>query len=130
MKLIKISLLIVMIKPVLGVWLSYEEAVLNSPFEIASLGWIIPVPNEDAYVYRGKGDNWKSWYKVSLPSMDTTLFIDSTAFTLKGDDLHVSNLSFAKSGDKLLLKTASRKIWRHSNSGTYFIYNLSLGTLT
>ena len=29
MKLIKISLLIVMIKPVLGAWLSYEEAVLN-----------------------------------------------------------------------------------------------------
>ncbi|MBT7119875.1 MAG: hypothetical protein HN896_08220, partial [Candidatus Marinimicrobia bacterium] len=98
MKLIKISLLIVMIKPVLGVWLSYEEAVLNSPFEIATLGWTISVPNEDAYVYRGKGDNWKSWYKVSLPSMDTTLFLDSTAFSLKGDDLYVSSLSFAKSG--------------------------------
>lgn len=130
MKLIKISLLIVLIKPVLGVWLSYEEAVLNSPFEIASLGWTISVPNEDAYVYRGKGDNWKSWYKVSLPSIDTTLFLDSTAFTLKGDDLYVSSLSFAKSGDKLLVKTDSRKIWRHSNSGTYFIYNLSLETLT
>jgi len=129
-KLIKISLLFVMIKPVLGVWLSYEEAVLNSPFKVASLGWTISVPNEDAYVYRGKGDHWKTWYKVSLPSMDTTLFLDSTAFTLNGDDLYISSLSFAKSGDKLLVKTDSRKIWRHSNSGTYFIYNLILGTLT
>ena len=87
MKLIKISLLIVMIKPVLGVWLSYEEAVLNSPFEVATLGWTISVPNEDAYVYRGKGDNWKSWYKVSLPSMDTTLFKISLVFILRGVDL-------------------------------------------
>jgi dipeptidyl-peptidase-4 len=118
-----------MIKPVFGVWLSYEEAVLNSPFKEASLGWTISVPNEDAYVYRGKGDNWKLWYKVSLPSMDTTLFLDSTTFALNSDDLYVSGLSFAKSGDKLLVKTDSRKIWRHSNSGTYFIYNLSLGTL-
>ncbi|MBT3590925.1 MAG: hypothetical protein HN514_09235, partial [Candidatus Marinimicrobia bacterium] len=129
MKLIKIILLIIMIKPVFGVWLSYEEAVLNSPFKEASLGWTISVPNEDAYVYRGKGDNWKLWYKVSLPSMDTTLFLDSTTFALNSDDLYVSGLSFAKSGDKLLVKTDSRKIWRHSNSGTYFIYNLSLGTL-
>jgi len=93
MKLIKISLLIVMIKPVLGVWLSYEEAVLNSPFEVASLGWTISVPNEDAYVYRGKGDNWKSWYKVSLPSMDTTLFLDrrpSSCFILDNNTGSIS----------------------------------------
>jgi len=122
--LIKISLLIVMIKPVLGIWLSYEEAVLNSPFEIASLGLTIPIPNEDAYVFRGDGDNWKSWYKVSLPQQDTILFLDSTAFNWKDDEMNVSSLSFAKSGDKLLIKTHSRKIWRHSNSGTYFVYDL------
>ena len=113
-----------MIKPVLGIWLSYEEAVLNSPFEIASLGWTIPIPNEDAYVFRGDGDNWKSWYKVSLPQQDTILFLDSTAFNWKDDEMNVSSLSFAKSGDKLLIKTHSKKIWRHSNSGTYFAYDL------
>ena len=113
-----------MVKPVLAVWLSYEEAVLNSPFKIATLGLTIPVPDEDAYVFRGRGNNWKSWYKVSLPNQDTTLFLDSTAFNLQGDNLYVSSLSFAKSGDKLLVKTDSRKIWRHSNSGTYFAYDL------
>ena len=72
-----------MIKPVLAVWMSYEEAVLNSPFKIATLGVTIPVPDEDAYVFRGRGNNWKSWYKVSLPNQDTTLFLDSTAFLVK-----------------------------------------------
>ena len=112
-----------------GKKLTLDQAVTHSPFKSASLGWTIPIPNEDAYVIRGDGDNWKSWYKVSLPQQDTTLFLDSTVFNRKGDDLYVSSMSFAKSGDKILVKTDSRKIWRHSNSGTYFAYDLNLKTL-
>ena len=118
-----------MINPIFGVWLSYEEAVLKSPFKIASMGWMIPVPNEDAYVFRGHGNNFKSWYKVSLPNQDTTLFLDSSVFNLNGNDLYISSLSFAKTGDKLLIKTDSEKIWRHSSIGTYFAFDLNLKTL-
>ena len=124
MKVLIIGLFILLTNPIYGVWLSIEEAILNSPFEIASLGRTIPVPNENAYIVRGEGDNWKSWFKVSLPQLDTTLFLDSNAFNLNGIDLYISNLEFAKTGDKVLVKTDSRKIWRHSNSGTYYIFDL------
>jgi len=107
-----------------GEKLRLDQVYGKSPFSSASLGWTILVPNEDAYIFRGKGDNWKMWYKVHFPKMDTTLFLDSTAFNYKGDDLYVENLSFSKSGDKLLIKTHSKKIWRHSSIASYFYYNL------
>jgi len=111
--------------PLYGVWLTYEEAVLNSPFKTASLGWTTPVPNEDAYLIRGKGDDWKIWYKVSLLDMDTTVFLDSTAFNWQGDDLYISQLTFSKSGTKLLLRTDSKKLWRYSHLSTYYVYDLA-----
>ena len=129
MKFKKLFFIIILISPAYSVWLSYEEAVMNSPFKVATLGWRIHVPGEDAYIFRGKGDNWKSWYKVSLPNQDTTRFLDSTAFNYKGDDLYVEGLSFSKSGDKLLVKTHSRKIWRYSSSATYFVFDMNMSQL-
>ena len=66
--------------PILASKLSIEDAVINSPYKIATLGWMVQIPDEDAYICRGKGDNWKLWYKVKLPNQDTTVFLDSSAF--------------------------------------------------
>ena len=107
-----------------AVWLTYEEAMHNSPFKSASMGWTIPFPNEDAILIRGSGDNWRKWYKVDLLSSDTILFLDSTALNNKGDDLYVSDLEFSKKGDKVLIRTDSKKIWRYSHFSTYFVYDV------
>ena len=115
--------------PIFGIWLTTEEAVLNSPFKVASLGWKIHFPNSDDVLIRGKGDNWRLWYKVNLINSDTTLFLDSTAFNWNGDDLYVSDLKFSKNAEKILIKTDSKQIWRHSNSGTYYVYNIKTSNL-
>lgn len=128
MKIKKIILFITFV-PILASKLSIEDAVINSPYKIATLGWMVQIPDEDAYICRGKGDNWKLWYKVKLPNQDTTVFLDSSAFNYKGDDLFVSDLQFSKTKDKLLLKTSSKNIWRYSSWGTYFIYDLATNTL-
>ncbi len=107
-----------------AVWLTYEEAMHNSPFKSASMGWTIPFPNEDAILIRGSGDNWRKWYKVDLLSSDTILFLDSMALNNKGDDLYVSDLEFSKKGDKVLIRTDSKKIWRYSHFSTYFVYDV------
>ena len=108
-----------------AVWLTYEEAVLNSPFKTASIGWTIPFPDEDAVLIRGKGDDWKKWFKVDLLRSDTTLFLDSLAFNWRGDDLFVEGLTLSKSADKILLRTDSKKIWRYSHISTYYVYDIA-----
>ena len=113
-----------------AVWLTYEEAINNSPFELASLGWTIPFPNEDAVLIRGRGDNWKKWYKVDLLKNDTTLYLDSMAFNYKGNDLYVSNIEFSEDCRRLLMRTDRRKIWRYSHYSTYFIYDMEEKELT
>ena len=107
-----------------AVWLTYEEAMHNSPFKSASMGWTIPFPNEDAILIRGSGDNWRKWYKVDLLSSDTILFLDSMALNNQGDDIYVSDLEFSKKGDKVLIRTDSKKIWRYSHFSTYFVYDV------
>lgn len=119
-----IILIFISYNKLFSVWLTYEEAVLNSPFKKASLGWTTPVPNEDSYIVRGKEDNWKTWYKIGLVENDTTIFLDSSAFNWKGDDLYISDISFSNKGNKLLLRTDSKKIWRYSHISTYFVYDL------
>ena len=74
-----VLILFLLLSSVQAVWLTYEEAVLNSPFKTASIGWTIPFPNEDAVLIRGRGDDWRKWFKVDLVKADTTLFLDSLA---------------------------------------------------
>lgn len=123
MKIIKFILCLIPIF-IMGEKLTIDQVIGKSPFKTASIGWTVSIPNEDAYVFRGKGDNWKNWYKVQLPNMDTTLFLDSTSFNYKGDDLYVENLSFSKTGNKILIKTHSKKIWRYSSIASYFYIDL------
>ena len=104
--------------------MTFDEAIINSPFQIASIGSATFLPNTDAMLIRGRGVNWKQWYKVNLIDNDTILFIDSNAFKWNDKSLYVNSLSFSKDGKKILLKTEVEKIWRHSNRATYFVYDL------
>ena len=64
-------------------YLSFEEAVLKSPFEIAKLGEMFWIPNSDSYIIRGDKKNWNKWYKVNIPEMDTSLFFDYDIYLIK-----------------------------------------------
>ncbi len=109
---------------VYGKKLTLDQAVMNSPFEIASLGWHTFFPNENAILIRGEGDKWKEWFKVDLIKNDTIPFIDSLGFIWKGNDIFVNTLSFSRNGEKLLIGTDKEKIWRHSFTSTFFIYDI------
>ncbi len=109
---------------VYGKKLTLDQAVMDSPFKIASLGWHAFFPNENAILIKGQGDKWKEWFKVDLIKNDTILFIDSLSFRWKGNDVFVNSLSFSKNGRRLLIGTDKKKLWRHSFTSTFFIYDI------
>ena len=43
-----ILLLLLMVQSLNAVWLTHEQAMSNSPFKSASLGWAVHFPEEDA----------------------------------------------------------------------------------
>ena len=104
--------------------LTFDQAVVNPPFKIASTGSATLLPKTDAMLIRGRGVNWKQWYKVTLVDNDTTLFIDSNDFKWNNRNLFINSLKFSEDEKKILLKTEVEKIWRHSNKATYFVYDI------
>ena len=120
----KFFLFIILFVTVYGKKLTLDHAVLDSPFEIASLGWHAFFPNENAILIRGQGDKWKEWYKVDLINNDTIPFLDSLSFNWKGNEVFVNTLSFSKKGKKLLIGIDKEKLWRHSFTSTFFIYDI------
>ena len=98
--------------------LTLDQAVVNSPFKTASLGWYKSFPNENSVLIKGKGDRWKEFLKVDLINNDTILYIDSLCFNWKGNDIFVNSITFSKDGKKILVETDKEKIWRYSYKAT------------
>ena len=99
---IKISILNLFLSFGLGEKLTLDQAVVNSPFKEASLGWYKSFPNENSVLIRGKGDRWREFLKVDLINNDTALFLDSLCFIWKGHDIFVNSIAFSKTGKKIL----------------------------
>lgn len=121
---LQVLLVIAFFSVIYGKKLSLDHVISDSPFKVASLGWYIPIPNENSILIRGKEDRWKEWFKVDLIHNDTILLIDSSDFRWKGDDIFVNTLSFSKNGKKILIGADKEKLWRHSYSATFYVYDL------
>ena len=110
---LQVLLVIAFFSVIYGKKLSLDHVISDSPFKVASLGWYIPIPNENSILIRGKEDRWKEWFKVDLIHNDTILLIDSSDFRWKGDDIFVNTLSFSKNGKKIIIGEDKEKLWRH-----------------
>ena len=107
-----------------GKRLSFDQVQGKSPFKYARLGMTVWFPNENAFLTWGKDTFKGDIVKVTFPERDTIEFVDSTAFYLKGQKLKVSSFRFDKSGNKLLLLSDRKRIWRHSYYGTYHVLDI------
>ena len=107
-----------------GKRLSFDQVQGKSPFKYARLGMMVWFPNENAFLSWGKDTFKGDIVKVSFPERDTIEFVDSTAFYLQGKKLKVNSFHFDKSGNKLLLLSDRKRIWRHSYYGTYHVLDI------
>ena len=95
-----------------------------------SLGNYQWLPGEDIMIVRGKGVNRRSFYRVDPAIGDTVLYLDSTVFRYKEEYVPVVDWKFSKDGELLLIQSKSKRIWRHSRSGSFFILHINEGKLT
>tara|TARA_A100001035_G_scaffold139941_1_gene109945 strand:+ start:368 stop:2617 length:2250 start_codon:yes stop_codon:yes gene_type:complete len=124
--------------------LSFEDVQGKSPFKYASLGFIDWLPNENAYLIKSKDQI----LKVTVPNLDTTVFLAKKDFEIVGKNVLQSKNSdkaapwvqtvyqnweeliksstfwLSNDGSKILFASEKNKIWRRSFSATYFYMNL------
>ena len=80
--------------------------------------------NSEKIILKGKGENRRSFYKIDLALGDTVIYLDSSVFNYKGEDIPIVNWSFSEDGNWMLIQSKRHKIWRHSNKGTFYILKL------
>jgi len=106
--------------------LSLEDVFKNPPFEFATIGQWNWIPKSDSYAFlmRDTSRNVTSLFKYDLATGDTTLYISGENFKYKGKQLSLNNYIFNAQREKLLLVTDLQRIWRHSISAIYYLYDL------
>ena len=81
-------------------------------------------------ILRGRGVNKRSFYKVDLASGDTTVYLDSSVFNYDGSYIPVRRWNLSKDGSFMLIQSKRERIWRHSNTGTYYLLNIDQREIT
>ena len=87
-------------------------------------------PGKDKLILRGSGVNRKSFYLVDLALGDTTVYLDSSVFNNSGSYVPIVKWSFSKDGSLMLIQSQRDRIWRHSNTGTYYLLDIEKRSLT
>ena len=54
--------------------------------------------NSAKIILKGKEENRRSFYKIDLALGDTVIYLDSSVFNYKGDDIPIVNWSFSEDG--------------------------------
>ncbi len=65
--------------------------------------------------------------KISLPSMQSMVIADSTVLIPAGQTkpLPVENFFFSADGSKMLIYTASKRVWRYNTRGDYWVLDFT-----
>ena len=101
------------------------ENVLDRTFRTESIGRYDWKNSSDAYYFTERSDEGLDFYEYNLASNDTL-----KAFSVQKSVISDFSYSFSPDQTKLLLKKNSKKLWRHSSYGSYYVYDIASESVT
>ena len=101
------------------------ENVLDGTFRTESIGRYEWKNSSDAYYFSERSEEGLDFYEYNLASNDTL-----KVFSVKKSIISNFSYSFSPDQTKLLLKKNSKKLWRHSSYGSYYVYDIKSESLT
>ena len=101
------------------------ENVLDGTFRTESIGRYDWKNSSDAYYFTERSDEGLDFYEYNLASNDTL-----KAFSVQKSVMSDFSYSFSPDQTKLLLKKNSKKLWRHSSYGSYYVYDIASESVT
>ena len=131
MKKIRILILLTMVSIITAQWkdLTLEDVFKKPPFEFASIGQWKWLPEIDDYLFFKMDTTLKarSLYQYNLVTGDTSLFLSGDKFAFEGKNLQLVDYTIHTQSKKILLVTDQQRIWRHSRSAVYYLYDMKSG---
>ncbi|MEE9574191.1 MAG: DPP IV N-terminal domain-containing protein, partial [Candidatus Neomarinimicrobiota bacterium] len=129
MKKTRISLLFVMVSVITAQWKDLTLADVfkkKSPFEFASISEWHWLPDTDEYIsFMDTTTNIRSLYNYNLVTGDTSLFLAGDKFVYDREYLKIVDYTINAKKNKILLVTEQQRIWRHSRSAIYYLYDIN-----
>ena len=101
------------------------ENVLDRTFRTESIGRYDWKNSSDAYYFTERSDEGLDFYEYNLASNDTL-----KSFSVQKSVMSDFSYSFSPDQTKLLLKKNSKKLWRHSSYGSYYVYDIASESVT
>ena len=101
------------------------ENVLDRTFRTESIGRYDWKNSSDIYYFTERSDEGLDFYEYNLASNDTL-----KAFSVQKSVISDFSYSFSPDQTKLLLKKNSKKLWRHSSYGSYYVYDIASESVT
>ena len=98
--------------------------VLDGTFRTSGIGSYNWVNGEDAYYFSKKDSSAMNFFKYNIASDDTT-----KTFSIEAEKINQFSYTFSPDQTKLLLKTNTIRLWRHSSYGTYYVYDIQSESL-
>lgn len=112
--------------------LTLDHLLIDHVYKRASLGIWAWHPQKDGLVIV-ESDSDKIAQAVEFVSFhtgDTTLMISDDKLIWQDNALDIQDVWISKTGERILFLTQRQKIWRHSFSGIYFVYDFQEKRLT
>ncbi|MET7255592.1 S9 family peptidase [Dyadobacter fermentans] len=82
----------------------------------------------DGSGYRDAGDS--QIVEVTLPANQEKVIVSSAQLTPQGGSpLNIRSYSISKAGDKVLVYTNTKRVWRYDTRGDYWVYDITAKTL-
>jgi len=98
--------------------------ILDGTFRTSGIGSYNWVNGEDAYYFSKKDSSAMNFFKYNIASDDTT-----KTFSIEAEKINQFSYTFSPDQTKLLLKTNTIRLWRHSSYGTYYVYDIQSESL-
>jgi dipeptidyl-peptidase-4 len=106
--------------------LTLDDIFINRTFKNATLHEWKWHPDGTAFVYLSTDsvDVDYSLYRVDNITGDKTTFISESQIQFENRPLEPTDFWLSDKGEKVLIQTKQKRIWRHSRSGIYYVYDL------
>ena len=108
--------------------LSLEKIYSSRTFQPNGFGPIRWLEDGSGYttVETSEETGWKDIVKYNLSNNERTVLISAEMFIPKGQEkpLNVRNYTWSNDGEKLLIFTNTRRVWRYHTRGDYWVLNL------
>ncbi len=122
-------LLLVMVSVITAQWKDLTLADVfkkKSLFEFASISEWHWLPDTDEYIsFMDTTTNIRSLYNYNLVTGDTSLFLARDKFVYDNKNLKIVDYTINAKSNKILLVTEQHRIWRHSRSAIYYLYDMN-----